>query len=69
MADVCDMASEREEQRLAEARARHQRAQAPAGAGSMDCEDCGEVIPVARRLAVAGCVTCVHCQGIREGRR
>lgn len=69
MADFCDMAREREEQQLAEALARHQRAQAPAGAGSLECEDCGEAIPEKRREALPGCVTCVECQSVREARR
>lgn len=30
------------------------------------CEDCGNQIPEARRLAVPGCETCVPCQEVRE---
>lgn len=67
--DITDYASEREEQQLAEALARHQRAQAPAGAGSLECVDCGEPIPVKRREALPGCETCVDCQSVREARR
>lgn len=31
-----------------------------------DCEDCGEPIPEARRLAIKGCRLCVHCKAVRE---
>lgn len=31
-----------------------------------ECEDCGEPIPEARRLAISGCTTCVDCQELRE---
>jgi phage/conjugal plasmid C-4 type zinc finger TraR family protein len=34
-----------------------------------ECEDCGCLIPEARRMAVPGCVTCVRCQVLRENRR
>lgn len=30
------------------------------------CSVCGEDIPLARRLAVAGCKTCISCQTIAE---
>lgn len=30
------------------------------------CEDCGELIPQARRLKMPSAVTCVTCQEIRE---
>lgn len=29
---------------------------------SLECEDCGEPIPEARRLAVPGCSRCTSCQ-------
>jgi phage/conjugal plasmid C-4 type zinc finger TraR family protein len=32
------------------------------GESAMECEDCGEKIPEARRRAVPGCVRCVLCQ-------
>lgn len=31
-----------------------------------ECEDCGEPIPEARRMAIAGCTTCIDCQSVRE---
>lgn len=36
------------------------------GPALLQCEDCGEEIPEARRAAVAGCRTCIDCQGLRE---
>lgn len=33
------------------------------------CEECGESIPTARRVAVPGCKTCAECQGIIELKR
>jgi RNA polymerase-binding transcription factor DksA len=32
------------------------------GPGLLNCMDCGLEIPLARRLAVAGCKTCIVCQ-------
>jgi phage/conjugal plasmid C-4 type zinc finger TraR family protein len=31
-----------------------------------DCTDCGESIPLARRIAVQGCLRCIHCQSVFE---
>jgi phage/conjugal plasmid C-4 type zinc finger TraR family protein len=36
---------------------------------ALECEDCGETIPEARRRAVPGCTRCVACQGELERRR
>lgn len=33
---------------------------------ALECEDCGDPIPEARRKAMLGCVTCVRCQALRE---
>ncbi|QIE86975.1 TraR/DksA C4-type zinc finger protein [Pseudomonas nitroreducens] len=69
MADVLELAAEREEnfrQGLLEARKR------PALAHTISathCEDCGDEIPAARRLAVPGCECCIDCQQLREVRR
>ncbi|MCP1652609.1 TraR/DksA C4-type zinc finger protein [Pseudomonas nitroreducens] len=30
------------------------------------CEDCGEDIPSARRLAAPGCTRCIDCQAMDE---
>lgn len=44
------------------------RARLPAGAGSESCDDCGELIPSARRQALPGVRTCVPCQVKRDKR-
>lgn len=31
-----------------------------------ECEECGEEIPLARRLAVKGCRLCVYCKALTE---
>ncbi|MCX2896812.1 TraR/DksA C4-type zinc finger protein [Pseudomonas mandelii] len=33
------------------------------------CADCDDAIPVLRQQTIAGCQTCVDCQGLREARR
>lgn len=38
----------------------------PAGEGTGDCDDCGELIPAARRAALPGARTCVMCQSKRD---
>jgi phage/conjugal plasmid C-4 type zinc finger TraR family protein len=38
------------------------RAQLPSGPGLTSCEECGEAIPEARRLAVPGVRLCLACQ-------
>jgi phage/conjugal plasmid C-4 type zinc finger TraR family protein len=41
-------------------------ARALSGQGQDDCEDCGAVIPAARRQALPGAIRCVHCQQTAE---
>lgn len=38
------------------------RAAMPTGASLEECVDCGEAIPLQRRLAVQGCTRCITCQ-------
>jgi len=38
------------------------RARLPSGPGAIDCQDCGEPIPEARRRAMPGARLCVQCQ-------
>jgi len=33
------------------------------------CVDCDDPIPLLRQQTIAGCQTCVDCQGLREARR
>lgn len=42
------------------------RAALPTGPSLSHCEDCGEEIPEARRLAVKGCKMCIECQLVNE---
>lgn len=67
--DSADIAQELIEHRLQQSLATRQVAQTVAGVGPVDCEDCGEEIPAARRERLPGVTTCVPCQTIREGRR
>jgi len=41
---------------------RHARSLLPQGESLNECEDCGELIPEARRKAVAGVRLCIDCQ-------
>jgi phage/conjugal plasmid C-4 type zinc finger TraR family protein len=38
----------------------------PKGPSLEECEDCGEEIPEARRLAQQGVTRCIYCQGLFE---
>lgn len=68
MGDVMDRAQEREREWLHDqlahqaVRAARQRSPAPV----LDCEDCGEPIPAARRQALPGVRRCVGCQTALE---
>jgi phage/conjugal plasmid C-4 type zinc finger TraR family protein len=44
------------------------RARLPTGEGTDHCVECGEEIPEARRRALPGATTCVHCQSGRDRR-
>lgn len=68
MADNADIANDLMLERIEQQLAARQPAQG--GASSEECGDCGEVIPPARRLAMAGrgCLRCVECQAFRESR-
>jgi phage/conjugal plasmid C-4 type zinc finger TraR family protein len=44
------------------------RAQMPVGEGTLECVECGEDIPEARRKEMPGTTTCVHCQSGRDSR-
>lgn len=43
------------------------RATMPQGPSRNECEECGEVIPDARRKAIPGVRLCVNCQAERDG--
>ncbi|HWF77324.1 MAG TPA: DksA/TraR family C4-type zinc finger protein [Caulobacteraceae bacterium] len=42
------------------------RARLPQGEGTLECVDCGEAIPAARRQALPGVTTCTACQSDRD---
>lgn len=44
------------------------RARLPAGEGTEHCIQCGDQIPDARRKALPGARTCIHCQSGRDSR-
>ena len=44
------------------------RARLPSGEGAACCVECGDDIPQARRVALPGARTCVHCQARRDSR-
>ena len=71
MADDIDRAADRTAELLADALAARRR-RAVQGKGpktATECQDCGDDIPKARRLAAPGTQRCVKCQGAFEGMR
>lgn len=61
--DIFDQATELEERHRAAALAHLATSLAqPTRESAIDCEDCGEPIPEARRRAVPGCIRCIECQ-------
>ena len=44
------------------------RARLPQGQGTLECVECGEEIPPARRAALPGVTTCIECQSSRDRR-
>jgi len=72
MTDVFDSASELEEQDRARALAEHVKRSGLTGKTLADsaefCDDCGDDIPLQRRMAVPGCKRCVSCQARKERR-
>lgn len=66
MADELDQAAE-QTRRSSEAGIARIRAQLD-GAGSAECDDCGEDIPAARRKAMPSARRCVTCQSKLERR-
>jgi phage/conjugal plasmid C-4 type zinc finger TraR family protein len=42
------------------------RARLPQGEGTLECVDCGDDIPEARRKALRGVTTCIACQSGRD---
>ncbi|MFT0212853.1 TraR/DksA family transcriptional regulator [Pseudomonas sp. F1_0610] len=67
MADFADNGSEVSQLFLEHALAKQAQRNA-VQAGSLECDECGEVIPEARRQALPSCRTCVDCQQLLEVR-
>lgn len=66
MADVADIANDVAQERIQ--RILNSRPQQTNKVSAIHCEECGAAIPEARRLALPGVATCVHCQEINEQR-
>lgn len=64
MADVADIANDVEHERIS--RILSNRPQPTDQASAIDCVDCGLPIAEARRIALPGVQTCIHCQEINE---
>ena len=67
MPDLFDRAQEASERLLADALGEHQRSRPEHKTSRVDCLDCEEPIPEARRKAAPGCQRCINCQRIFEG--
>ena len=68
MADEIDRANDLAQYQLDIALHRSRRVP-PSRVSAQFCEDCDEPIPLLRQQTIAGCQTCVDCQGLREARR
>jgi phage/conjugal plasmid C-4 type zinc finger TraR family protein len=44
------------------------KSQLPTGASLLHCADCGQEIPEARRIAIAGVRLCIQCQEVADKR-
>lgn len=62
--DIADKAAAIEEMNRAQALAA--RTRIPAVPGSAECEDCGDLIPDARRRAYPSATRCTECQARHE---
>lgn len=67
MTDTVDLASELVDEWQARCLARVRRELA--GAGPLECEACGEVIPPRRREVQPSAARCAPCQALVEARR
>ena len=67
MADVADIANDIEQERIN--RILESRPQPIERPSAIQCEDCGAPIPDARRVALPGVITCIHCQELNEQSR
>ena len=68
MADEIDRAND-QAQYLLDVALQRSRLAPPSRVSAQFCEDCDDPIPLLRQQTIAGCQTCVECQGLREVRR
>ena len=61
--------SEQIEASIADELARLRARRGPVGESLMDCAECGEDIPEARRMALPGVKLCVDCASERQGQQ
>lgn len=66
MADEIDQATGYNEDFQAYVLKQQQRNREPSNYTGVDCVDCGEEIPDARRQAQSGCCRCIQCQAEHE---
>ena len=66
--DIADIAAERQEIEEARMFAAREKAR-KTGKSREDCEECGELIPEDRRMAVEACTLCIHCARSADLRR
>lgn len=66
MTDVYDRAQALEQLQRDAALAAQAAASRALGPSLEYCDDCGDEIPQARRLAVPGCTRCIACQARKE---
>jgi len=59
--DMTDRATE-DEFAFLKGKIKEIKASMPSGVAATQCEECGELIPEARRLAAPGCRYCISCQ-------
>ncbi|MCP8463081.1 TraR/DksA C4-type zinc finger protein [Pseudomonas sp. ZM23] len=64
MADIADYANDLMLERLDDML--HSRRSVTLTSSAEFCEDCGDDIPSARRLAAPGCTRCIDCQALDE---
>lgn len=68
MADEIDRAND-QAQYLLDVALQRRRLVPSSRASAEFCADCDDPIPLLRQQTIAGCQTCVDCQGLREARR
>jgi phage/conjugal plasmid C-4 type zinc finger TraR family protein len=68
MADEIDRAND-QAQYLLDVALQRRRLPSSSRASAEFCADCDGPIPLLRQQTIAGCQTCVDCQGLREARR